>query len=112
MGSAAMPAAGAGAGATAVPAGQTGATPAAAPVAALVPVRGAVTAFWAGGLQDRLGGQCQPQCLPLLFPPFPFKALNQVEQGSVGVGQTPARCGDLCLSGVPRMAAHFFQIFY
>jgi len=33
--------------------------------------------------------QPPPQDIP---PPFPFRALNSVEQGLVGVGQTPAHC--------------------
>jgi len=90
-----VPVAGAGAAATAVPAGGARTTRVAA--AAVVPVGGAV-----------------PAAVPTSsFPsPFPFRALNQVEQGSVGMGQTPARCGDLCLSGVLSVAAHFLQIFY
>jgi len=63
------------------------------------------------GLQGGLGEQ--RQCLLLRFPILPVKALNSVEHGSsVGVCQTPAHSGDLCLSGVPRVAAHFLQIFY
>jgi len=110
LGSAVMPAAGAGAGAAAVPAGETEAGPAA--VAAAVPVRGAVSACWAGGAAGPAGGAAPVPAAS--FPsPFPFRGLNQVEQGSsVGVGQTPAHCGDLCLSGVPRVAEHFLQIFY
>jgi len=108
-----MPAAGAGAGAAAaaVPAGEAGTTPVAA--AMVVPVGGAVTACWAGGAAEPAGGAA-PVTAPAasLASHFPFRALNQVEQGSVGVGQTPAHCGDLCLSGVPRVAAHFLQIFY
>jgi len=98
LGSAAMPAVGAGAGAaaTAVPAGAAGTTPVAA--AAVVPVGVAVTACWAGGAAGQAGGgsaSCHACCF--LSPPFPFRALNQAEQGSsLGVGQTPARCGDLC----------------
>jgi len=45
------------------------------------------------------------------FPPFPFRVLNSVEQGSIHMGQTPAHCNNLCLSGTPRVAAHCFQIF-
>jgi len=97
-----MPAAGAGAGAgaTAVPAEEAGTTPVAA--AAVGPLGGAVTAFWTGGAAGPAEGAA----------PFPFKTLNHVEQVSVGVGQTPAHCGDLCLSGVPSVAAQFLQIFY
>jgi len=49
-----MPAAGAGAGAAAVPSGETEADPAA--VAAEVPVGGSVTACWAGGAAGPAGG--------------------------------------------------------
>jgi len=65
-----VPVAGARAAATAVPAGGAGTTPLAA--AAVVLVRGAVTACWVEGLQGRLGEQRQSQCLPLRFPPFPL----------------------------------------
>jgi len=96
-----------------MPAGEIEADPAAVAAAAVVPVGGSVTACWAGGAAGP-AGEAAPAAVPAASfpPPFPFRALNQVEQGSVGVGQTPARCSDLCLSGVPRVAAHFLQIFY
>jgi len=73
-----------------------------------------VTACWAGGAAGPAGGgSASRSACRFASLPFPFRALNSVEQGSsVGVGQTPAHCGDLCLSGVPRVAAHFLQIFY
>jgi len=81
--------------------------------AAVVLVGGAVTACWAGGAAGLAGGgSASRSACRFVSPPFPFKALNQVEHGSVGVGQTPAGCCDLCLSGVPRLAAHFLQIFW
>jgi len=51
---------------------------------------------------------------PLLFcDSVILWALNQVEQGSsVGEDQTTASCGDLCLSGVPRVAAQFLPVVY
>jgi len=82
-----------------------------------------------GWVAAMAGGQQQPRCRPERlqsqlgvggscgachsgFPPFWFRALNGVEQGSVGVGQTPVCCTDLCLSGIPGVAAHCFQISY
>ena len=95
--------------------GETEADPAAVAAAAVVPVGVSVTACWAGGAAGPAGGAA-PVAVPaasFLPPAFPFRALNSVEQGSsVGVGQTPAQCCDLCLSGVPRFAAHFLQVFY
>jgi len=70
LGSVTVPVAGTGAGATAVLAGGAGTTPVAA--AAVLPVGGAVTACWLEGLQGRLGGQRQLQCLLLRFPPLPL----------------------------------------
>jgi len=110
-----MPAAGAGAGAgvaaTAVPAREAGTMPLAA--AALVLVGGGCDCLlgWRGSRTGWWSSASRSAC-HFVSPPFPFRALNQVEQGSVGVGQTPGHCGDLCLSGVPRVAAHFLQIFY
>jgi len=78
--------AGAGAAATVVPAGETEAAPAAVAAAAVVPVRGAVTACWAGGAAGPAGGAAPVAVPAASFPPF--RALNQAEQGSVGVGQT------------------------
>jgi len=72
LGSAMMPAAGAGARAAAVPTGATGATPAIVAAAEVVPVWGAVTACWARGAAGPAGGQRQLQCLLLRFPPFPL----------------------------------------
>jgi len=73
LGSVAMSAAGTGAGAgaaaTAVPAGEAGTMPVAA--AAVVPVRGAVTACWAGGAAGPAGGAEQSQRLALRFPLLP-----------------------------------------
>jgi len=63
-------------------------------------------------LQSCLGGRGKPRCLSLSFSPFPFRAVSSVEQGLVGVVQTPAHCNNLCLPGIPRVATHFFQIFY
>lgn len=37
-----------------------------------------------------------------------LRALDSVEQGSVGVGLAPARCRDLRLSGVVRLTTYFF----
>jgi len=112
LGSAAMSAAGTGAGAAAVPTGETGATPAALAVAAVVPVGGSVTACWAGGAAGLAwGGSPSRSACRFVSPPFPLKALDNVEHGSVGVGQTPASCGDLCLSVIPRVAAHFCRYF-
>jgi len=73
-----------------------------------------VIACWAGGAAGPAGGAVSDAVPAASFSsPFPFRALNSVEQrSSVGMGQTPARCGDLCLSGVPRVAAHFLQIFF
>ena len=70
LGSAAMPAAGAGAAATAVPAGETEADPAA--VAATEPVRGAVTACWAGGAAGPAGGAVPVAVPAASLPPFPL----------------------------------------
>jgi len=111
LGSATMPAAGAGAGAAAVPAGETEADPAA--VAATMPVGGGCDCLlgWRG-CRAGWGLSASHSGCHFVSPPFPFKALNSIEQGSVGVGQTPAYCSDLCLSGVPRVAAHFLQILY
>jgi len=64
------------------------------------------------GLQGRPGGTAICSACCFVSSLFPFRALNQVEQGSVGVGQTPGHCGDLCLSRVPSVATHFLQIFY
>jgi len=36
------------------------------------------------------GGSTSHSACCFVSPPFPFRALNQVEQGSVGMGQTPA----------------------
>jgi len=59
------------------------------------------------------GGSASHSACRFASTPFPFRTLNSVEQGSsVDVGQTPALCGDLCLSGVPRVSAQFLQIFY
>jgi len=77
-----------------------------------VPTVGAVPAVGAGAAEPAVGGWGNRSIGHLVFAPFPLRALNQVEQGSVGVGQTPARCGDLCLPGVPRVVAHFLRIFY
>jgi len=58
-----------------------------------------MTACWAAAAAGPAGGAA-PVTVPATFisPPFPFRALNSVEQGSsVGMGQTPARCCDLCL---------------
>jgi len=70
IGSAAMPAARAGAGAAVMPAGETKADHAAVAAAAVVPVGGAVTACWAGGAA-RLAGGADPVAVPTAsFPPF------------------------------------------
>jgi len=116
MGSAAMPAAGAGAGAgaaaTAVPTGEAKTTPVAA--AAVVPVGGGGCDCLLGwrGYRAGWGGSTSCSACHFVSPPFPSKAMNSVEHGLVGVGQTPAHSSYLCLSGVPRVAAHFLQIFY
>jgi len=64
------------------------------------------------GCRAGWGGSTSRSACHFVSPPFPFRALNHVEQVLVGVGQTPAHCCDLCLSGVPRVAEHFLQIFY
>ena len=43
---------------------------------------------------------------------FPLRVLNSVDQGSVGMGQAPAHCSDLCLPGIVGVTAYFFQMFY
>lgn len=48
---------------------------------------------------------CVFRCRNLLFP---LRVLNGTEEGLVGIGQVPAPCSDLCLSGVARMTAYFF----
>jgi len=70
LGSAAMPAAGAGAGATAVPAGEIQADPAAAAAAAVLPVGGAVTACWAGGAAGMAGGAVPVAVAAASLPPL------------------------------------------
>ena len=71
LGSAVMLAAGAGAGASAMPAGETGAAPAIVAVAAVVLVGGPVTACWAGGSAGPAGGAV-PAAVPAASLPPPF----------------------------------------
>jgi len=67
---------------------------------------GSGSASWGGcdcllgwrGCRAGWGGSASRNACRFVSPPFPFKAMNSVEQGSVGVRQTPAHCGDLCLS--------------
>ena len=42
---------------------------------------------------------------------FHLRVLNSVKQGSVGMSQAPAHCSDLCLPGIVRVTAYFFQMF-
>jgi len=67
-----MPAARAGAAATAVPTGEAGTTPVAAAV--VVPAGGAVTACWAGGAAGPAGGAA-PVAVPTasFSPPSPLR---------------------------------------
>lgn len=43
---------------------------------------------------------------------FPLRMLKSAEHSSAGVGQTLARCSDLCLFRISRATAHLPQRFY
>jgi len=68
--------------------------------------------FWFSLSACRRGWSSHSACW-FVLPLCPLGVLNSVEQGgSVGVGQAPAHCSDLGLSGIARVTAYFFQIFY
>jgi len=67
-----MPAAEAGAAATAVPSRETEADPLAVAAAAVVPVGGSVTACWAGGAAGPAGGAVPVAVPAASLPPFPL----------------------------------------
>jgi len=103
----------AGAGADSVSTGEDGAAPAAVAVASMVSVGGCCDFLlgWSG-CRAGWGGSASRSACCFVSPSFPIRVLNSGEQGRlVGVGQTPAHCSDLCLHGIPSMAAQFFQIF-
>lgn len=67
-----------------------------------------VTEDWvAAGACHRVWSNCCT-CHIVRDTLFPLRVLNSVKQGSVVMGQAPAHCSDLCLSGTARMTAHFF----